>query len=208
MISGTDEISPTTVLNSLTFRPGDLYRRSTVLESQRNLYESNLFRLASIQVPETFDSLKTVHVLLREAQLHEARISAGFNTVDFFQAEGRFTHYNLLGGARRLDATATVGNLFASSLERRPGSSVCSRSTPTLTGSTERVPAADVAGEPAVHAAGVAAAPEELARRSAAFAQRRTVPAVVIDRGYGGERHLHALARPARAGEPRATTSR
>ena len=29
VISGTDEISPTTVLNSLTFRPGDLYRRST-----------------------------------------------------------------------------------------------------------------------------------------------------------------------------------
>jgi outer membrane protein assembly factor BamA len=43
VISGTDEISPATVQNSLTFRPGDLYRRSAVLESQRNLYESNLF---------------------------------------------------------------------------------------------------------------------------------------------------------------------
>ena len=88
---GADEISPTTVLNSLTFRTGDLFRRSTMLESQRNLYESNLFRLAAIEVPQTFDSVKTVNVVLREAQLHEARLGGGFNTVDYLQTEGRFT---------------------------------------------------------------------------------------------------------------------
>ena len=38
-------------MNSLTFNTGDLYKQSSVLESQRNLYESNLFRLASIDVP-------------------------------------------------------------------------------------------------------------------------------------------------------------
>ena len=38
---------------------------------------------------------------------------AGFNTVDYIQTEGRFTHYNLLGGARRFDATVTLGNLLA-----------------------------------------------------------------------------------------------
>src|SRR5689334_11485514 len=117
VINGAEKVSPTTVLNSLTFRTGDLYRRSTILESQRNLYESNLFRLATIQVPETFDSIKTVNVLMREAPLHEARLSGGFNTIDYLQTEGRFTHYNLLGGARRLDVTATVGNLFASTLD-------------------------------------------------------------------------------------------
>jgi hypothetical protein len=33
-------------------------------------------------------------------------MSFGFNTVDFFQAEGRFTHYNFFGGAKRLELQA------------------------------------------------------------------------------------------------------
>ena len=56
MVAGNDKITPKTVLNSLGFAPGDLYRRSSVIESQRNLYESNLFKLAVVEVPPTFDS--------------------------------------------------------------------------------------------------------------------------------------------------------
>ena len=36
-------------------------------------------------------------------------LSAGFSTIDFLQVEGRFTHYNFLGGARRLDAIGGSG---------------------------------------------------------------------------------------------------
>ena len=185
IISGTDEVSPSTVLNSLTFRPGDLYRRNTVLESQRNLYESNLFRLATIQVPETFDSTKTVHVLLQEARLHGARLSAGFNTVDYVQTEGRFTHYNLLGGARRLDLTATVGNLFAPTLDGA-GIFHLQRSDSTITGN------ANDFLQPTWQTSIQFTQPAWLKRPKnslavSAFAQRRAVPAVAIDRGYGGQ---------------------
>ena len=116
VVQGTEQVTERTVLNSLGFREGDLFRRSAMLESQRNLYESNLFKLAALEVPPTFDSVKTVSVVVREAPLHEARIGGGFNTVDFLQTEGRFTHYNFLGGARRLDVSATAGNLGAESL--------------------------------------------------------------------------------------------
>ena len=184
VISGTDEISPTTVQNSLTFRSGDPFRRSAMLESQRNLYESNLFRLATIQVPETFDSVKTVHVLLREAPLHEARISAGFNTVDYIQTEGRFTHYNLLGGARRLDATVTLGNLLAQQMN---GSGIFRQVNvdSTITGDS------DDFLSPTWHASVQFQQPSFLKRPRnqlgfGGFAQRRSVPAVAIDRGYGG----------------------
>jgi len=184
VINGADEISPTTVLNSLTFRTGDLYRRSTILESQRNLYESNLFRLATIEVPETFDSVKTVNVLLREARLHEARLSGGFNTVDYIQTEGRFTHYNLLGGARRLDLTATVGNLFANQLN---GWGIFRQQTvdSSLTGNPDEFL------KPTWQANIQFTQPSFLRRPKnslsfGGFAQRRAVPAVAIDRGYGG----------------------
>ncbi|MFL5620725.1 MAG: outer membrane protein assembly factor [Gemmatimonadaceae bacterium] len=184
VISGTDEIAPATVQNSLTIKPGDLFRRSAVLESQRNLYESNLFRLATLQVPETFDSVKSVHVLLREAQLHEARISGGFNTVDYIQTEGRFTHYNLLGGARRLDATVTLGNLLSRQLNGA-GIFHVQRTDSTVTGNANDFLA------PTWHASVQFQQPAFLKRPRnslgfGGFAQRRSVPAVAIDRGYGG----------------------
>lgn len=184
VISGTDQISPSTVENSLTFHPGDPYRRSAMLESQRSLYESNLFRLATIQVPETTDSVKSVQVILREAQLHEARLSGGFNTVDYIQTEGRFTDYNLLGGARRLDATVTLGNLLTKQLN---GSGIFRQplTDSTVTGNP------DDFLSPTWHASVQFQQPAFLKRPRnslgfGAFAQRRSVPAVAIDRGYGG----------------------
>ena len=184
VILGTDRVTPRTVLNSLSFRTGDLFRRSAMIESQRNLYESSLFKLAALDVPESFDSVKTVNVLLREAPLREARIGGGFNTVDFIQTEGRFTHYNLLGGARRLDISATVGNLFAASLN---GNGLFHRQLDdtTITGN-----ARDFL-QPTYQASIELKQPAWLQRpRNAlaigAFAQRRSVPSVVIDRGYGG----------------------
>ena len=183
-IVGTDHVTPRTVLNSLSFRRGDLFRRSAMIESQRNLYESSLFKLAALDVPESFDSVKTVNVLLREAPLHEARIGGGFNTVDFIQTEGRFTHYNLFGGARRLDVSATVGNLLATSLN---GKGLFHRQLDdtTITGN-----ARDFL-KPTYQASIELKQPAWLQRpRNAlaigAFAQRRSVPSVVIDRGYGG----------------------
>ena len=147
-LSGNDEISPRTIRNSLTFRPGDLYRRSEVLRSQRNLYESGLFKRAAIdtvneaetgsvaadsaaartalagdsasaQAVVDHDSVKAIVVRVEEAPLREARVSTGFNTVDFVQTEGRFSHYNFLGRARRLDVQGAIGNLLAAQLNGR-----------------------------------------------------------------------------------------
>ena len=196
VITGTEKVSPKTVRYALTFTEGDLFQRSSVLESQRNLYESSLFKLAAIDVPQTFDSMKTVNVVVREAPLHEARLSTGFNTVDFVQAEGRYTAYNWLGGApkldwlggaRRLELSATVGNLFARSLNGRTifRETVTSADT-TITGNT-----ADFF-QPTWQTSARVTQPALFQRQKnslsiGAFAQRRAIPAVVIDRGYGGD---------------------
>jgi outer membrane protein assembly factor BamA len=185
VITGAEKVAPSVVLNSLSFRQGDLFRRSDVIQSQRNLYESSLFRLAVLDVPQTFDSAKTVNVLLREAQLHEARLSFGFNTVDYIQTEARYTAYNLFGGARRLELSATVGNLFASSMN---GTGIFRRVPvdTTITGN------ADSFLQPTWQTSATLTQPAFLKRPKqslsfGAFAQRRAVPAVVIDRGYGGD---------------------
>lgn len=119
IVEGNDQVDTHTILRSLTLRPGSLFKRSELLRSQRALYESNLFKRAAIEIPKQEDSSKVLVVTVTEAPLRETRLSAGFNTIDFFQVEGRFTHYNFRGGARRLELQGAVGNLFAGSLNGR-----------------------------------------------------------------------------------------
>ena len=115
-IAGNEQVDERTIRNSLVMHEGELYRRAEVVESQRNLYESQLFRHAAIVVPPQGDSVKTIEVTVREAPLRDARISTGFNTVEFVQLEGRFRHFNFFGGARQLDLSAAIGNLLAPQL--------------------------------------------------------------------------------------------
>ena len=124
VIQGNDDVDSRTILKSLTFHVGDIFLRKEMLRSQRALYESNLFRRAAIEPRPPIDisipdSAKVVVVNVTEAPFHEARVSAGFNTIDFAQLETRFTSYNFRGGARRLDVVGVVGNLFAKSLNNR-----------------------------------------------------------------------------------------
>ena len=166
VVNGNDDVSERTIRKSLTFHIGDIFRRSEMLRSQRALYESNLF--------------KVIVVTVKEAPPREGRLSAGFNTIDFVQFEGRFTHYNFRGGARRLDVQAAVGNILASSLNGRgifrnasvPQTSELARYfVPTYNASLDlRQP---WFGSP--H--------NELSL--SLFAHRRSAPGIYVDRGYG-----------------------
>jgi outer membrane protein insertion porin family/translocation and assembly module TamA len=180
LIEGNDQISSRTIRNSLTLRPGDLFRRSELLRSQRILYESNLFRRASIDIPRQGDSAKVLIVNVQEAPQREARLSAGFSTVDFFQTEGRFTHYNMFGGARRFDAIAAVGNLFARSLN---GKSIFRNAFENV--STDR----DKYFAPTYNASVNLRQPWFQARENelalGLFAHRRSAPGIYVDRGFG-----------------------
>jgi outer membrane protein insertion porin family len=193
-ITGIKRISAKTVLNSLTFNTGDLYRQSDILESQRNLYESNLFRLAAIDVPVQYDSVKNVNIDVTEAPLHEARMGPGLSSLDFLQFQAHYTAYNLFGGARRLDIDGIIGNLLASSLQGRGlfrdvqgdvpfGQSVSPFLQPTYNASIDlKQPAflqrpADQVG-------------------IGSFAHRSINPGVFIDQGYGGQATFTHTVKP------------
>lgn len=180
-VEGEHDVSARTIRKSLSFKPGDVYRRSDVLKSQQALYQSNLFRRAAIEVPDRPDSLKDVLIVVQEAPPREARASVGFNTIDFIQVQGRYTNYNWLGGAKRLTLEATIGNLLARQLNGNGifydvsktvvGGSASKYFQPTYTASAEfRYP---WFGSPNNEAAlGV-------------FGHRRSAPGIYVDRGYG-----------------------
>jgi outer membrane protein assembly factor BamA len=115
-VHGDSALSPAIAKKMVTLKPGNIYKREDVIESQQSLYNSNLYRRATIVLPPRGDSAKLIDINLAEARLHSAKLSAGFSTIDFVQTEGKFTNYNWLGDARRLDLHLTISNLLAPAL--------------------------------------------------------------------------------------------
>jgi outer membrane protein insertion porin family len=203
VVLGQHKVDRQTVLNSLSLRTGDPFRRGDQMESQRNLYESNLFRMATVTVPRDSvapalrDSIKTIVVVVNEMALRERRIGLGINSVDFVQAQAHYTSYNLFGGARRLDLDATVGNLLAPQLAGRgffhdPASIAVEGTT-----SPYAAPTWSVSGE--FRQPAFMRRPKDQLGFSG-FAHRRATPGIFIDRGYGGSAtftHHAAIRAPA-----------
>ncbi len=181
-VSGNNEVNVRTIQNSILLRSGRLFKYNDLTESQRNLYESNLFRMALFTVAPRPDSVKNISIDVRETKMQEARTAGGFNNIDFVQFDGRYTNYNTFGGARRFDITGAIGNIGAGGLAgrgifRKPRDEFFeggSFTSPTWQVSTElKQPAWLRKPENAISVGG--------------FAHRRAAPAVYIDRGYGGQ---------------------
>lgn len=180
-VKGNKDVTTRTIKKSLSFKPGDLYRRADVLASQRSLYESNLFRRAAIEVPATDDSLKHVLIDVQEAPPRTMRYSAGFNTIDFVQVEGHYTDYNWLSGGKRLSVDAVVGNLLAHSLN---GNGIFYDVGKTVVGGSESQYLAPTYTTSAdVRYPWFGSPNNELAL--GLFAHRRSSPGIYVDQGYG-----------------------
>ncbi len=183
VIRGLDRVKETTVLNSITFHTGDAFRQNDMLESQRNLFESGLFRLAAIEVPPQLDSVKTVTIALNESPLHSSHVGVGLTNTEFLQTQATYTAFNFFGGARRLDINGTVEKILATQLAGHgffhnpgadiPGADAGKYLQPTWSASIEfRQPA--FLRRPANQAG------------FSGFAHRRSTPGIFIDRGFGG----------------------
>lgn len=181
IIEGNKKIATRTILKSLTLRPGSLFKRSELLRSQRALYESNLFRRAAIEIPRQGDSSKVLIVTVQEAPLTENRLSVGFNTVDFFQFEGRFTRYNFLGRARQLDVQGAVGNLFANQLNGKFIFRDASKATKSADDARYFDPTYNLSLN--LREPWFGAQANELGL--SLFTHRRSAPGIYVDKGFG-----------------------
>ena len=181
-IAGNQKIGERTIRNSLYIKEGSLYRREDIINSQRALYESGLFKRAQILVPPQGDTTKLIEISITEAPLRTSRLSAGFNTADFVQVEGLYTNRNWSGGARRLNLALTVGNLFASGLNN---TLVFRDAFSSVDGNRSDFT------KPTYRASAEVRQPWFLSPRNegaiAAFASRRSSPGIFIDNTIGGQ---------------------
>lgn len=105
-----------TIRRLLGVHEGDLYRERDVIDAQRTLYQTDLFRhvevaLAVDSAKASGDSLVQLNVVVAEGYLRQLDTEGGWAVLDCFKARVQVIDKNFLGNARRLDLSAQVSKI-------------------------------------------------------------------------------------------------
>lgn len=188
-ITGNRKIASNVIRRSLGIHEGQIYQRGSTTANQRTLYQSGMFRRATISADVDSakgDSVRKLHIDVTEAPLHDFQGQIGFNTVEFAQVSGRFTWYNFLGGGRQLTVTGGLSNLLAPQLNgHAPFTDVIATSGANQFGIDTR-PFLRPTWQVGVDILQPWFLANDNSLGAGVFAHRRTSPGVYIDYGYGG----------------------
>ncbi len=112
-ISGNRSIGNDVISRQLLFKPGDLYRRSLVQESQRRLYGLELFQFVNIENVDGDRSSAVVptRVTVAEGKHHRLNFGVGYGTEEKGRVDGEYRNLNFLGGGRSAGAHARWSSL-------------------------------------------------------------------------------------------------
>lgn len=96
-------------------RPGRLFSQDELFVSQRNLYRTELFQFASVQIDSTYfppgDSTVPLVARIRPGRGHRARASLGYGTTDCIRAGAGWRARNWSGGGRILDLSSRLSKV-------------------------------------------------------------------------------------------------
>ena len=105
-IVGNKSVSDDVIRRELTFKPGDLYRRSTMQNSQRRLYGMELFQFANVEALnlEQQAAQVPIRVTIAEGKHQRVNFGVGYGTEEKARVDAEYHHVNFLGGARSAGA--------------------------------------------------------------------------------------------------------
>jgi len=112
-IAGNKSVSDNVIRRQLTFKPGDLYRRSVIQDSQRRLYGLELFQFANIETlnAETQPEEVPMRVTVAEGNHQRVNFGVGYGTEEKARVDAEYHHLNFFGGARTAGAHARWSSL-------------------------------------------------------------------------------------------------
>ncbi|MFL5401185.1 MAG: outer membrane protein assembly factor [Gemmatimonadales bacterium] len=114
-VIGARRVDTSLVRKLLVAKPGRRFSQEELFQSQRNLYESDLFRFASVNIDSTVyhpgdDSVPLV-IQVNEGKRRRIRGGLGYATNDCFRGSLGWTSRNFLGGGRILDVTTRASKI-------------------------------------------------------------------------------------------------
>src|SRR5437867_5643972 len=97
-IAGNKSVSDNVIRRELTFKPGDLYRRSIVQESQRRLYNLELFQFANIEPLNVEQQPENVPMRVTVAEGNHQRVhfGVGYGSEEKARVDAEYHHVNFL----------------------------------------------------------------------------------------------------------------
>jgi outer membrane protein insertion porin family/translocation and assembly module TamA len=112
-IAGNQSVSDHVIERELTFKPGDLYQRSLVQNSQRRLYGMELFQFVNIETlnPESQAPDVRTRVTVAEGKHQRVNFGVGYGTEEKARMDAEYHHLNFLGGARSAGVRARYSSL-------------------------------------------------------------------------------------------------
>jgi outer membrane protein assembly complex protein YaeT len=102
-ITGNSSVSDNVVRRQLTFRPGQVYRHSRLLESQRRLYALEVFDFANVEAVRQEGEQPAeipMRVTLTEGKHRKMNLGVGYGTEEKARVQADWRHVNFFGGAR------------------------------------------------------------------------------------------------------------
>jgi outer membrane protein insertion porin family len=114
-VIGAQRVDTSLVRKLLVSRPGRRYSQDELFQSQRNLYESDLFRFATVNIDSAAyhpgDDSVPLLVQVNEGKRRRIRGGLGYATNDCFRGSLGWTSRNFLGGGRILDLSSRVSKV-------------------------------------------------------------------------------------------------
>jgi outer membrane protein assembly complex protein YaeT len=93
------------ILRKLAFKPGEIFSLKKIFESQKNLYETDLFRSATVTPQEKPRDLTAIpiKVEVQEKKRRSLKLGLGYGDEELFRAHLGLRVRNVAGGGRMLD---------------------------------------------------------------------------------------------------------
>jgi outer membrane protein insertion porin family len=113
-VQGNSSVADSVIERQLAFKPGDLYRQSRLLESQRKLYSLEVFQFANVDALTDEGQKSTqipTRVTVTEGKHRKVNFSFGYGTEEQGRVEADWRHVNFFGGARTAGVRARYSGL-------------------------------------------------------------------------------------------------
>ena len=112
-VQGNETVSDRVILRQVTFKPGEVYRRSRVQDVQRRLYGMSLFQFVNVEPLDVDRQPDVVPTRITVAEGPEQRVnlSVGYGTEEQARIDAEYHKLNFFGGAREAGVHARWSSL-------------------------------------------------------------------------------------------------